>query len=69
MTASFEINNEKFKFPFQGWLGLSLVIVFWILNWALPGTRTHWGFFPLWLDVHPGKLMMQLPGWLRRLMT
>lgn len=41
--------NEKFKFPIHGWLGLGLVIIFWLLNWALPGTRTHWGFFPLWL--------------------
>jgi len=26
-----------------------LAIVFWILNWSLPGLRTHWGFFPMWL--------------------
>lgn len=37
------------KFPPHGWLGLALVIVFWILNWILNGLRTHWGFFPLWL--------------------
>ena len=43
------IENEKSKFPLHGWLGLSLVIIFWILNWTLPGPRTHWGFFPLWL--------------------
>jgi hypothetical protein len=43
------IENEKPKLPLQGWLGLGLVIVFWILNWSLPGTRTNWGFFPLWL--------------------
>ena len=43
------IENEKTKVPFQGWLGLSLIILFWILNWALSGARTHWGFFPLWL--------------------
>lgn len=35
--------------PIHGWLGLGLVIIFWILNWSLPGLRTHWGFFPLWL--------------------
>ena len=35
--------------PVHGWLGLGLVIVSWILNWSLPGLRTHWGFFPLWL--------------------
>jgi hypothetical protein len=43
------IENEKPKLPLQGWLGLGLVVVFWILNWSLPGTRTNWGFFPLWL--------------------
>jgi len=43
------IENEKSKFPLHGWLGLSLVILFWILNWMLTGERTHWGFFPLWL--------------------
>ena len=36
-------------YPFHGWLGLLLVAVFWYLNWSLPGLRTHWGFFPLWL--------------------
>jgi len=36
-------------FPVHGWLGLILAFVFWILNWTLPGPRTHWGFFPLWL--------------------
>jgi len=43
------IENEKPKFPIQGWLGLGLVTTFWILNWTLTGARTHWGFFPLWL--------------------
>jgi len=35
--------------PAYGSFGLGLVIIFWILNWYLPGIRTHWGFFPLWL--------------------
>jgi hypothetical protein len=35
--------------PIHGWIGLSLVALFWILNWSLTGLRTHWGFFPLWL--------------------
>ena len=43
------IENEESKFPLHGWLGLGLIVLFWILNWALPGARTHWGFFPLWL--------------------
>jgi hypothetical protein len=37
------------RFPAYGWLGLGLVGLFWPLNWALPGARTHWCFFPLWL--------------------
>lgn len=35
--------------PLWGWIGLGLVAVFWVLNWSLPGLRTHWAFFPLWL--------------------
>jgi hypothetical protein len=37
------------SWPAHGWLGLGLVVIFWILNWSLPGLRTHWAFFPLWL--------------------
>ena len=37
------------KLPPQGWIGLVLVVVFWILNWGLHGLRTQWAFFPLWL--------------------
>jgi hypothetical protein len=43
------IETEKIKFPLHGWFGLSLILIFWILNWTLTGPRTHWGFFPLWL--------------------
>ena len=42
-------SGQKARWPAHGWLGLSLICLFWILNWSLPGTRTHWGFFPLWL--------------------
>src|SRR5512132_965405 len=41
--------SEKSRFPLYGWFGVSLIVVFWILNWTLTGARTHWGFFPLWL--------------------
>lgn len=41
--------TTKIHFPFYGWIGLFLVILFWVLNWSLDGLRTHWGFFPLWL--------------------
>ncbi|MEW6333433.1 MAG: hypothetical protein AB1558_04140 [Thermodesulfobacteriota bacterium] len=37
------------RWPRHGWVGLALVALFWSLNWSLPGIRTHWGFFPLWL--------------------
>lgn len=37
------------RFAIHGWLGLGLIAVFWPLNWLLPGPRTYWGFFPLWL--------------------
>src|SRR5512136_648667 len=39
----------KKRFPLHGWIGASLVLVFWALNWGLPGLRTQWAFFPLWL--------------------
>ncbi len=32
-----------------GWIGLGLIAVCWPLNWLLPGPRTHFLFFPLWL--------------------
>ena len=37
------------SYPWHGWLGLGMVVVFWALNWSLDGLRTHWGVFPLWL--------------------
>jgi hypothetical protein len=43
------IESEQFRIPPHGWVGVSLIIIFWILNWTLTGPRTHWGFFPLWL--------------------
>lgn len=48
-TRTKNIENRASKFPLHGWLGFSLVILFWFLNWTLTGPRTHWGFFPLWL--------------------
>jgi hypothetical protein len=43
------MGTKRFKYPVHGWLGLGLILVFWILNWTLAGPRTQWGFFPLWL--------------------
>src|SRR5205814_10613141 len=37
------------RFPLQGWLGGLLLAVCWPLNWTLPGMRTSYLFFPLWL--------------------
>ena len=33
----------------QGWLGLALTAIAWPLNWTMPGNRTAYLFFPLWL--------------------
>jgi hypothetical protein len=35
--------------PAHGWIGLILVAACWPLNWMLPGVRTAYLFFPLWL--------------------
>jgi hypothetical protein len=49
MTQQNKLKSLSGNWPAHGWLGLGLVIIFWILNWSLSGLRTHWGFFPLWL--------------------
>ncbi len=36
-------------FPRHGWVGLLLLIIFWPVNWVLPGLRTAWAFFPMWV--------------------
>lgn len=41
--------RQRRMLPIHGWLGATLIAVFWLLNWTLKGVRTHWGFFPLWL--------------------
>src|SRR2546421_3223918 len=33
----------------QGWIGLILLAICWPLNWTMPGMRTAYLFFPLWL--------------------
>ena len=40
---------ERRPFAIHGWIGLALIAVFWLINWALPGARTFWAFFPMWL--------------------
>jgi hypothetical protein len=44
-----DVKPHANRWPAHGWLGLALVGVFWTVNWALPGVRTQWAFFPLWL--------------------
>jgi len=44
-----DLKGEKIKFPLHGWVGLTLAVLFWFLNWSLSGPRTNWGFFPMWL--------------------
>ncbi len=43
------MTTDKQMFPRHGWIGLILLSTAWILNWSLPGMRTHLLFFPLWL--------------------
>ncbi len=42
-------SNTKKKFPVYGWIGLIMIAVFWTLIWSMPGYRTDYSFFPLWL--------------------
>lgn len=41
--------QQRPRFAVQGWVGLFLLAVCWPLNWTLPGERTAYLFFPLWL--------------------
>lgn len=41
--------GHRSGWPVHGGFGLALIAFFWPLNWLLPGLRTQWGFFPLWL--------------------
>src|SRR5689334_7186375 len=51
MTYSIDLRNkeEVRSFPLHGWIGFTMIILFWAINWVLPGARTHWAFFPLWV--------------------
>lgn len=42
----------------QLWVGPALIAVFWPLNWFLPGIRTSYLFFPLWLGY-----ILTVDGW------
>lgn len=37
------------KLAWHGWLGMFLAVVCWVLNWSLPGLRTHVFFFFQWV--------------------
>src|SRR5215471_17295325 len=43
------MTTSGWRWPSRGWIGLVLVGVCWPLNWILPGVRTAYLFFPLWL--------------------
>jgi len=44
-----QMRREKSQWPAHGWVGLILVAICWPLNWTLPGVRSAYLFFPLWL--------------------
>jgi hypothetical protein len=48
-TREIEEAETRRAFPLYGWIGAVLVAVCWPLNWLLPGPRTAYLFFPLWL--------------------
>ena len=43
------MRREVYRWPGRGWVGVVLAAVCWPLNWILPGIRTAYLFFPLWL--------------------
>ncbi len=43
------MRHKESRWPVHGWVGLILIAVCWPLNWTLPGVRTAYLFFPLWL--------------------
>ena len=43
------MTTDRWLWPPRGWVGVMLVAVCWPLNWVLPGARTSYLFFPLWL--------------------
>jgi hypothetical protein len=43
------MRHKETRWPVHGWVGLILIAVCWPLNWILPGIRTAYLFFPLWL--------------------
>jgi hypothetical protein len=49
--------------PRQLWIGLALIAITWPLNWLLPGLRTHFLFFFLWLGY---ALAVDGLVWLRK---
>lgn len=49
VASDIAIPTTKRTFPVHGWIGAILILVAWPLNWLLPGVRTAWLFFPLWL--------------------
>src|SRR5207247_904331 len=49
-THRFTDMIRKIRFwAVHGWVGVVSAAVCWLLNWMLPGVRTAYLFFPLWL--------------------
>jgi len=43
------IKQAAIGLALHGYIGIALIAVCWPLNWLLPGNRTAYLFFPLWL--------------------
>ncbi len=49
MESSISTPRVGRRFAIHGWVGIGLALIFWAVNWNLPGLRTYWAFFPMWL--------------------
>src|SRR6476646_930550 len=56
------MRHKGWLWPVRGWIGLILLAVCWPLNWTLPGVRTAYLFFPLWLGY---ILLIDALVWIR----
>jgi hypothetical protein len=49
LATNMDATQQRPRLARQGWVGILLLAVCWPLNWLLPGLRTAYLFFPLWL--------------------
>jgi len=65
-VASFDVNAPRplmarFNLPFHFFLGLALVVFFWLASWTRFGVFGEYAFFPQWLGY-----IFTVDGWVAR---